>query len=109
MYKAVDCYSLSNWTWLTQTLPAKLVGFEEEDVDVVAIKAIIWWMTFSACATILVYNLLVISHIYAESVSFVTSERFIIKKEVEYCFGINYNWLTFYLFYLSSYRPGVFK
>lgn len=109
IYKSVNCYSRDNWSWLTQTLPAQLISYEEDDIDVANIKGFIWWMTFSAGAAVLIYNLLALAHIYSESVSIVDSERFIIKKEVEFCLGVSYNWLTQYYFYFSSYRPGVWK
>ena len=66
-------------------------------------------MTFTAGAVVLLYNLIVLYHIYNESVAIVKSERFIIKKEVEYCLGISFNWLTNYFFYFSSFKPGIWK
>ena len=90
-------------------MPAKIIGYEEEDIDMGSIKAIMYWMTFSAGATILIYNLVILAHIYSESVSIVKSERYIVKKEVEFCLGISYNWLTSYFFYFSSFRPGIWK
>lgn len=109
LYQSVNCYNRDNWTWLTKTIPAQIIGYDEDDIDMGSIKAIMYWMTFSAGATILIYNLVVLAHIYSESVSIVKSERYIIKKEVEFCLGISYNWLTSYFFYFSSFSPGLWK
>jgi len=64
-------------------------------------------LTFTAVAIILTYNIGLCLHIYKETVSVEHHEKFITKKETEFCLGLSTTWLSKYFCFFSSYRSGI--
>lgn len=68
-----------------------------------------WVSALITLVVALLYNVLLVVHLYKEKISNVLNEDYVIKKEIEYVVGISEMWLTRYFFLFSSFTSDIFK